>query len=231
MRRILLILIMVSSVLTATGQGFTITDINTLGDQFIFERSRRGTVDYNRYARIDGSPFLNEKFKEGEVIINDSLMVLNVPMRYNMHTDRIEFIGQNGLVLEMNTQGNRFEFNFDDRRFTTANYFIRGVANQGILEMLIDGEVQLYKKRDVEFREAEKARGYQDPKPDRFVARDDILLLSKSHGEPVAILTRRDIEEWVEKNLPGKREVTDIKRIRVGNENSMVGLVEFLNQN
>ncbi|MFT3738183.1 MAG: hypothetical protein QM786_05455 [Breznakibacter sp.] len=60
-------------------QTMVISDIHTLSDQFNFERSKNVTFDGSSYRNVTGSPYLNDAFIAGEVVVNDSARIEKNP--------------------------------------------------------------------------------------------------------------------------------------------------------
>ena len=71
-------------------------------------------------------------------------------------------------VLEFDNSARYYNFSFGTLSFLPLAYIEDGNTRNGLLELLADGQIKLYKKYHVEFKEATKAIGYQEAKPDCF---------------------------------------------------------------
>lgn len=178
---------------------------------------------------IDGSPYLVERFIEGEVIINDSFLIVNVPLRYNTYTDKMEYLDGQKRVLEVNTSGQKFTFKFDYRHFNIVEYINRSDKEHGFLELLVDGEIQLYRKYSVKLEEATKATGYQNSKPNRFVRQNDIFLVAIKDAAPVAVYGKKDLLLKLKQVNPDIELYLKSRELRIRSEKSVIELIEYCN--
>ena len=98
MRSIVVFLFIFVTGFPVISQTSVIGSLNELSDQYRVERSRGG-IPAN--SDIEGSPFLNEEFIRGEIVMNDTLFYREIPLRYNMYNDVMEFQNASGQVLEL----------------------------------------------------------------------------------------------------------------------------------
>ena len=82
-------------------QAFTIADLSSFSDLLSFEKNKSGAFYNNGYRDFDGTPYLNDNFIPGEVIINNSIRIEDVPLRYNIFSNRIEFRNKQKQVFEI----------------------------------------------------------------------------------------------------------------------------------
>ena len=231
MKKILLLTLICVCSHVAFSQAHTIRDLNSLYDQYIFEKSKNRNLDASRYAGIAGSPFLNEEFINGQVIINDTIQIINVPLRYNIYTDKIEFTDAEGTVLEANTTGKNFVFLISDHQFLIRRYQNQGKTEFGFLELLVDGNIKLYKKYTVEFQEAVRAMGYQDPRPNKFVRHNDTFLIAIGDEIPEAVIRRRDLLTQLRQSGHYIDQYLKNNSLRMSAEETIVSLIRYCNQN
>ena len=173
---------------------------------------------------------MKAEFIPGEVLINDSLRIENVPLRYNILNDKIEFRNENNQVLELNMDELSYRFRFDEHIFVPGSYLANGEKQVGILEQLVEGRLKLFKKYSAEFKPATKAIGFQDAEPDRIERKDEIYLLAEGQEIPKAIKTSKnevfaalkpfksDIEQFAKsEKLNPRKEADFIELVRYCN--------------
>ncbi|MFW6267574.1 MAG: hypothetical protein ACOC1E_00420 [Marinilabiliaceae bacterium] len=204
-------------------------ELHSMSDQLTYEKSKVNALDKNPYENIEGSPYLNEIFVPGEVIINDSIRVEEVPVRYNIYTDRIEFKDEEDQILEIDISQDDFVFKVANLTFTNEDYRLKNEKKQGLLEMLVDGHVQLFRKYNVKFQEAKKAKGYQDPEPKRFVRKKEQYLVAIGDEHPETFQKSKDLIKKLEKINPDVHQYIDSENLKIRKEEDLVQLVQHCN--
>lgn len=66
-------------------------DVMSYSDVSMFNSAARSLAE-NNYTDIKGSPFLSEEFIEGTLITTEGMVITDVPMKYNIHTQ--EFVAK-----------------------------------------------------------------------------------------------------------------------------------------
>ncbi|HKJ44165.1 MAG TPA: hypothetical protein VKA27_18855 [Sunxiuqinia sp.] len=211
--------------LTGFSQTIVIKDLTSLSDQLTYQRSR-GETNYND---IEGTPFLNRQFIIGEVIVNDSIHYENVPLRYNIYSDNIEFMNDQKQVLEINNSQSKYQFKFDNHQFTVRDYLNYGKTAHGILERLVDGKIQLYKKYQVDFALATKAIGFKDAVPNRFVRKDDTYLISAEKELPSAIGSKKALFEKLKSFKSDIEKYAKSRKLNPKKEEDLIQLIQYCN--
>ncbi|ASB50932.1 hypothetical protein [Alkalitalea saponilacus] len=211
-------------------QSSIIGDLNRLIDQHKLENRRARAIADDRYSQIDGSPYLNEDFKTGVVVINDTLIFEDIPMRYNIFSDRIEYKNDQDQVLELDTRRiNKYDFKIDDLHLSLKEYTDGDLVLFGLLEVLEKGEVTLYRKYHVEMQEATPPKGFQEARPNRFVRRNDKNLISIGDDLPMMINNRRDFNGIIELIDADLDSYLRNNKVRFRSEDSILELVSYIN--
>jgi len=228
MRRILFLAFVLMVNYSVFAQSFVIGDVNTLSDHITYRNSRNQT---SIYEDIDGTPYLKNEFILGEVLINDSIRFVNVPLRYNILNDKIEFRDDNDQVMEINLSEQTYQFRFDKHVFVACNYLINGEENTGILEQLVEGRIKLFKKYSAEFKPATKAIGFQDAEPNRIERMDEIYLLTVDYGIPKEINLKK--KEVFAALKPFKNDIelyAKKEKLKLRSEEDLIQLIHYCNQ-
>lgn len=208
-------------------QSFIISDLTTLSDHLSFKNSYNNDT---QYKNIDGTPYLSENFTNGEVILNDSLLYMDIPLRYNIYNDKIEFKNENEQVLEIDNSKQNGKYRFNNQIFISHNYFYEGQQKQGILELLVDGEIQLYKKHTVEFTNSTKAIGYQEAKPNRFTSCDCEYLIAKGKNNPELIKqNKKTIFEELKQYQINIEQYAKEEKLNPKSEKELIRIVSYCN--
>jgi hypothetical protein len=104
-------------------------------------------------ATIKGSPYLNETFEEGVIILANNNF--KVPARYNVYKDEMEY-KQNGRALILDPAASVKKIQLHDATFVVQKYMADGKSKLGYFTLLDSGKVMLYAKKAVSYLPAKK---------------------------------------------------------------------------
>jgi hypothetical protein len=176
---------------------------------------------------IEGSPFLSEEFTDGSLITTDSLMYNNIPLRYNIYNDEMEFLHKTpGAVPMVITNQRRFiYFILDEKVFVYTAFLQNNKPGSGYFEILNEGNFQVLLRRNIVFAEEEKPQGYNYTKPARFEAKNHQYYFRVNKQIPEEFNLRRnnilemfsnkktEIEQFVKENRLSYRDINNVIRI------------------
>src|SRR5690625_4411915 len=88
-------------------------------------------IPTHRAVNTIGSPFLNEEFHEGSVFLENGRVTRNVPIRYNTHEQRIDFLHGNE-IFSVGLEGiNSFEIQIEGKRHHFSREIGRASCRKG----------------------------------------------------------------------------------------------------
>ena len=225
--RLLFIFIFIIAVEAAgISQSTIMRSITDLSDQY-------NTVNYDRNlmmgdANVEGSPYLAEGFIKGEVVLADSISYYDIPLRYNIYNDRIEFQTKEEQVLEIDIRSQSCSAEFGPHHFISADYIERGKEKFGFLELLEEGHISLYKKYIVTFKEATETKGFQDAQPNRFVRQSDEYLLAIDQGMPETFRSKALLEILMPL-CPDIETYKKSEKLKLRQEEDLIRLISYCN--
>jgi hypothetical protein len=214
----------------AFSQTFTITDLSSLSDLMSFEKNKSSEFNNPSYANVDGTPYLNEEFIPGDVFINDTILIEEVPLRYNVYSDEMEFVSAQEQVLVINDPNKKFEFNLEGELFSIQEYSEHGNTERGVLQLLVDGDFRLYKKYQVDFKPATKAIGFQEAQPNRFTRQDDQYLLAVEQEAPETFRNHKDLLEKLKAHKPAIEKYAKEQKLKLRSESGLIQLIQYCNE-
>ncbi len=227
MRTIVVFIIILFLGSPGAAQTTIITNISELSNEYTHERSQN---NFMRDAKFEGSPFLNDQFIPGEIVANDTLLFRDVPLRYNIYTDRFEFLNEDEQVLEIGIMDNSFRYRLLNQHFLTLNYSDRGKETRGLLELLVDGNVRLYKQYIVHFKEATAPAGYQEAQPNRFIRQKEEYLLALANEMPETIKNPKDLVERLKAIDPGIEKYRKDQELNLRSEQDLIRIIQYCNK-
>ncbi len=226
----LLILTLLSIIIQgAHSQTYQGSEINRMIDRFERERSSGSAIDSTKYLTIAGSPYMDEAFKEGEVVINDTIHFSKVPLRYNIVTDKMEFKNRRGQLMEIDYSAGQFSFLINNQQFKILEYKDKDKNQNGHLELLVDGAIQLYKKHNRQFEKATVVKAFEEPLPDRFVANDPTYLIAAEGEMPETISRKKDLLQQLNQDDPKVAQYLKDNKLKMRSEDSIIDLITFYN--
>lgn len=135
---------------------------------------------------IKGSPYLNDKFRLGSIFSEDSLVIANIPLRYNIYTDQIE--AKNN---KSDDDKSLFAIKKDDTdiiitirekifRYVPAYLMTNGMDGSYYQIIFKNEHYDLYKKFNVKYIPNFKANtSFDNDRPAEFSMTDAYYLVSK----------------------------------------------------
>lgn len=214
----------------AFSQTFTITDLSSLSDLMSFEKNKSKDFNNPSYANIEGTAYLNEEFVRGDVFINDTILIEEVPLRYNIYSDQMEFVSAQEQVLVIDDAHKKFEFNLGGELFSIENYIDRGNTEHGVLQLVVDGDFRLYKRYQVDFKPATKTIGFQEAQPNRFTRQDDQYLLAVGEQTPETVRNHKDLLEKLKVHKPAIENYAKEQKLKLKKEEGLIQLIQYCNE-
>jgi len=105
-----------------------------------------GSVDYKE--GLEGTPgtaYLNPEWQQGVIIMNDKIVIENIPMRYNLFTQQIQFIKDGDTVAIGNPEDIQ-KIRIADKEFVFNEYLDGNIVKTGYFELRQDGNCRLLKR-------------------------------------------------------------------------------------
>ena len=229
MRKILLSFFFLSSYFFACGQDWRVID------EFNVIKARMNNEPYSRtdvYNNAEGSPFLTSEFVSGSLITKDSLMYRNIPLRYNVFKDEMEFlIGADENRRVIGDPRNFLFYILGDKTFTYLTFTDNKRPAHGYFEVLNKGNCQVLKKKQIVYLEPEAAKGYSEAKPPRFEEKNERYYLKFYSQLPREVRLRRRnvLEAFADKSDAIAGFVND-KNLSYNNPVDLVKMAEYYNQ-
>ncbi len=162
------------------------------------------SADKDRYGDPEketvGSPYLNDVFANGTVYSLNKTFT-DVPMRYNIYNDYIEF-KQNNQIYILDPEPSVRKVSFENKTFVVLKHVYRGKPAHGFLELLDSGKVILLAKKTIQFREWQPAKALEStPTPAKYTKTGDVYYYKIGDGEVLRIESLKKLIE----TFPGKQ--------------------------
>ncbi len=133
-------------------------------------------VPLHRATNVEGSPFLLEEFFEGVVKLKNGHTTRPMQIRYNTHTQSVDFMSGN---LAFNVTGDQIvSFTFSDGSHNykfEKGYDARGISEDDFVEIAVQGEATFIVRHSTNFFEDAASYG-QATQEDRYVTSEVFYL-------------------------------------------------------
>lgn len=181
-----------------------------------------------RYAKIEGSPYLDEEFKPGGLVYKNKLFT-NLQLRYNYYEGYFEF--KTGDVVK-----------FYDPRYTEvdtvwleSNKYIYIEHDNGknirrnYMKLLYDGPVKVLSFKEIIMLDPEPASGYEAARSARFDPRPEVFYVQFGEAPAVEFKNKRSIEEVFPDHGKELGKYAKSEKLRFRNPEDLVALVKYYN--
>ncbi len=182
------------------------------------------------YGDVYGNPYVDEEFKEGEILFKDSSIYRGISMRLNHNNDQIEF-QQDGQILAIPNPEDLISVSFGNHLFTFERYTKGKKVLRSFFEVLVSGKTNLLYRRESIIKREQlpptemSGKNYRD----YFRTVEDYYI--KKEGEPAFLVYKTP--KSILKALPDKKielqQYIDQNKLKIKKEEDMKALVEYYN--
>ncbi len=178
---------------------------------------------------IKGSPYLNKEFIKGNIITKDNIVYENVPLRYNIYNDDIEFEMSEGAYLAISNPKKMKEIHIGEEVFIYAIKRQKKGEQYGYYKLVEDGEIQMLSRFNIVFKEATNTTGYKAAEPPQFNRNANSHYIKIGTKEPQQLSKKKEIEKVF--GAKSKEILAFIKKekLNIRKEQDLKELVQHLN--
>jgi hypothetical protein len=176
-------------------------------------------------SKIEGSPYLNEEFVRGNVTTLDSIQYRNVPLRYNIYNDEIEFMVDDENYLAIAEPTSMAQISIKEAVFI----YLKKDLKYGYYQLLEDGKIKLLLRYNVRFRQANYSNGINQARPPKFNRGVNTHYIQLGYNEPQLIKKKKDIDRIFGKESVAIKELIKKEHIDIHNEKDLHKFVKLLN--
>ncbi|WP_340113206.1 hypothetical protein [Maribellus mangrovi] len=180
-------------------------------------------------SEIEGSPYLNDEFITGSVFTTSKIQYNDIPLRYNVYNDEMQFKSPEGNVSAIAAPEIIEKVVFGDYTIEYIPYIIAKKMRRGFFKVLLKGNATLYARSNIEYRQPVPAGAYKDPEPARFLEKPDTYFIRIGKEAALEIENKKDLEAVFPDH---KKEIASfIKKNKVNHrkEDKLKELVEYYN--
>ncbi|QIA07902.1 BlaI/MecI/CopY family transcriptional regulator [Draconibacterium halophilum] len=208
----------------------SIYDIRNAIDFFESNKMQRG--EYRNTLTeddIDGSPFLDDEFINGTVYTYQKIQFNDIPLRYNIFNDEMEFQTPDNKILAIAAPEIVEKAVVGENIISNIPYKIGNKIKRGYFILLTEGNVNLYARPEVRYQKPKEAAPYKDPEPAKFVERPHSYYLRLNEEAAVKVESKKDLRNFFSDHQNQVEDFIKENKVKPGKEDKLIELVKYYN--
>jgi len=207
--------------------------IKTTSDFFKIQASDvKNTKAFLKDNDIAGTPYLNNDFVPGNIITKNAVKYIDIPLRYNIYNDEIEF-SQDGEAFALENPLNYSSISIAEQSFIYSSFVGRAKGEAGkasFFELMNNkGKLFLLKRYSVQFIKPSPSQGYVEAKLAEFKKTPDSYYFKFGSSPAQEVGNLKSTLLMFGKH--SKRIATFIKaeKLKLRNQEDLLRIVSFYN--
>lgn len=182
-------------------------------------------------ADFEGVAYLDTNFIDGVVVLTTGAKYSDIPLRYNVFNDLIEFKNPKGEVFNINNPTSINELIIGSSKFIYVNFIHSSKEKHLFAEVLSEGKASLLKHHRLSLQPAKQAETHRAAQPPKFVKIPSEYLIKKEGGNVQLIKSKKELLLML---TDKSKEINDMiarEKLSVKVESDLKQIVDFYNQN
>jgi len=180
---------------------------------------------------IKDSPYLNAEFVLGDILTKTKIHYVNVPLRYNIYNDDIEFeVDKENYLAISNPESIQKVIIGDDVFIHTIKQNKKG-EQFGYYKLLQEGKVLLLSRYNIVFKEATTTKGYKAAEQAKFEKNSNTFYLQKENEEPREITNKKNLAAILGRDSEKINLLLKKEKFNFRKEEDLIKLVKYINEN
>jgi len=142
---------------------------------------------------IKGSPYLNDDFIDGTIFTTSKYQFVDVPLRYNIYNDQLEFKTSQNEVQALATPEIVETVELGDFKLVYIPYSNSKKIRNGFLIVEEEGIASLFSRKEIMFREAEEPGAYKEAEPATFVRKSSSYYIRIGLAEAKKVGSKKEV--------------------------------------
>jgi hypothetical protein len=208
-------------------QNITIQNLQDFYKKFKTSQFEQGLI--NQTSEISGSPHEINDFIDGEVTTKSELKYVNVPLRFNIYANEMEFKTDDGTVLFLATPEIIDHIIIGENKYIYTPYAVGGRLLRGYFKIITGGKASLLVKQNITLRNAEPPQPYKDAQPAVFLKMQDEFYVRVAPAEAQKVSNKKELLAVLKDKSKELDDFQKKNKTRVNRLDDMVKLIEYYN--
>ena len=177
---------------------------------------------------IEGNAFAQDEFIAGRIVKFDGVSYIDIPMKYNIYNDQLEFEDNEGIPFYIGNPKEFKEILIGKQRYVYRDYIYKNKSISGIYELLSEGTISLVKKERILVEDSEPDQHFKLAKRARFEHLPSEYFVVKDR----MYISRINSIKGMVKLLGGNKLLTQYSRLnklKFTNESDLKKLILYYN--
>jgi hypothetical protein len=205
-------------------KGQNYTDIRNFYEEF---RKNQYERSFSEKSDILGSPCENAAFISGDVYVNRNQHYTDIPLRYNIYTNQIQFRKPTGEIFEISPPEIIDSVFIGKSRYTYYSYQSGSKTQKSFFKVLTSGNPTLLLKMNIVLKEAEKPGAYKDAVPASFERMQDDFYLADNTGDAIKFSGKKDFLEILPSHKTESEQFIKQNKTKFNRQEDVIKLMEF----
>ena len=178
---------------------------------------------------IQGSPYLNDEFINGSIYTVSKTQFTDIPLRYNIYNQEIEFKNPENKVIALGTPEVVEKVSFGEYTMVYIPFSYNKKVQNGFLKVLSEGKVSLYARPEIEFQKPKEPGAYREAEPAKFVPRDDRNFIRIGKDAAQMVVNKKEVIEVFPDHNDEIEAFIKQNKINVKKQGELKSVVEYYN--
>lgn len=178
---------------------------------------------------IDGSPYMNDEFIKGAIYTTSKTKYSDIPLRYNIYNDEIEFQTPDNSVAALGSPEIVEKVTFGDYTMEYIPFDLARKVKRGFFKVVLKGNASLYARPEIQFVQAKEPAPYQDAVPAKFLQKGDRYYIRIGLEAAAVTGNKKDVLALFPNHSDQLEAFIKKDKINVKKEDDLKKLVEYYN--
>ncbi len=179
--------------------------------------------------KVKGSPYLNEEFVNGSIYTVQRLQYPDIPLRYNIYNDELEFKTPANEIQALATPEIVDKAIFGETHLVYSAYTNSNKIKKGYFVVLEEGKAMLYAKPGVAFKEATEPAAYKEAEPPTFNKKADDYYIRFGTAPAQIVGNKKELIAVFPDNQDKIESYIDKNKVKTNKSESLKELVKYYN--
>ena len=181
------------------------------------------------YVDVAGSPYEQDEFINGTVMTRQGIKYVDIPLRYNVFADEMEFLTDDDNVMYLSPEATVEYITIADEKYIFVPFIRSNQRQRGYFRLLSEGKASLLLRQHIRYHAAEKAQPFRDPQPPRFTRSPDEYYVRIMGRDALRVSNRREMRTVFADKQTLMNDFARRNRISFRHPADLKALVEYYN--
>lgn len=180
---------------------------------------------------IEGSAYLNDEFITGTVTLNSGVKYSNIPLRYNVYNNEIEFRSNSGKLFNINNPESIKELTIGDSKFIYTDCKLHNKIEKLFVEVILESDASLLKRHRMKLNPPKEAETHRPAQPYTLSKMPSEFLIKKSDGTVHLFKNKKELISLLSDKSDKINELMKQQKLSAINEKDLLTIVKYYNEN